>query len=252
MVLTESDSLAILVEPMKNRSAGEMARAYQALIDRLNATGIFPLEHILDNECSALFKQQIQLNKMTYQFVPPHDHRRNQAKKAIQTFKDHFVSILCGTDPSFPLHLWDWLLSQAEHTLNMLRPTRMLKTVLAYTYLYRQHDYNSNPFAPLRCKVEAHVVPEICKTWAPHTASGYYIGNAMEHYCCHNVYIPDTKGTHVYSSIFFKHKYLTMPTLTPSDALIKAADTLSEAITSVMPVSSITNDAATQLLHIFK
>ncbi len=57
MVLTKSDSSAILVEPMKNRSAGEMVRAYQALIDRLNATGIFPLEHILDNKCSALFKQ---------------------------------------------------------------------------------------------------------------------------------------------------------------------------------------------------
>jgi hypothetical protein len=43
-----------------------------------------------------------------------------------------------------------------------------------------------------------------------------------------------------------------MPTLTLSDALIKAADTLSEAITGAIPVSSITNDAVTQLLNIFK
>jgi hypothetical protein len=108
------------------------------------------------------------------------------------------------------------------------------------------------PFAPLRCKVKAHVVPESRETWAPHTAIGFYIGNAMEHYHCHNVYISDTKGTHVCSSIFFKHKYLTMPTLTPSDALIKAADIVSEAITGAIPVSSITNDAITQLLTIFK
>ncbi len=100
---------------------------------------------------------------MTYQLIPLHNHRRNQAKKAIQTFKDHFASILCGTDPSFPLHLWVRLLIQAEHTLNMLRPAQMLKTVLAYTYLYGQHDYNSNPFAPLGCKVEAHIVPEISR-----------------------------------------------------------------------------------------
>jgi hypothetical protein len=110
----------------------------------------------------------------------------------------------------------------------------------------------SNPFAPLGCKVEAHVVPEIHETWAPHIASEYYIGNAMEHYHCHNVYIPDTKGTRVCSSIFFKHKYLTMPNLTPSDTLNKAADTLSEAITGAIPVSSITNDTITQLLNIFK
>jgi hypothetical protein len=155
-------------------------------------------------------------------------------------------------DPSLSLHLWDWLLSQTEHTLNMLRPAQMLKTISAYTYLCGHHDYNSNFFAPLGCKVEAHVVPEIHETWAPHTASRNYIGNAMEHYHCHNVYIPNTKGTRVCSSVFVKHKYLTMPTLTPSDALIKAADTLSEAITSAIPVSSITNDAITQLLNIFK
>jgi hypothetical protein len=179
MVLVESNSSAILVEPMKNRSAGEMVQAYQAIIKRLNAKGIFPKEHILDNKCSELFKQQIKLNKMTHQLVPQHNHRRNRAEKAIQTFKDHFVSILCSTNSSFPLHLWDRILIQVEHTLNMLRPARMLKTVLAYTYLYGQHNYNSHPFAPLGCKVEAHVVLEIYKTWAPHTASSYYIGNAI-------------------------------------------------------------------------
>jgi hypothetical protein len=41
---------------MKNISAGEIVQAYQAHIDRLNTTGIFLLEHILDNECSALFQ----------------------------------------------------------------------------------------------------------------------------------------------------------------------------------------------------
>jgi len=76
--------------------------------------------HILDNECSAEFKERIKSNNMKYQLVPPHDHRWNIAKKVIQVFKAHFISILCGADKSFPLHLWDRLLGQAEHTLNML------------------------------------------------------------------------------------------------------------------------------------
>jgi hypothetical protein len=122
MVLPEVDSNAILVEPMKNRTAGEMVRAYQVLIDRLNFAGIFPKLHILDNECSADMKKTIKSNKMDFQLVPPHDHCCNLAKKAIQTFKDHFVVILCGADKSFPLHLWDRLLPRAKHTLNMLRP----------------------------------------------------------------------------------------------------------------------------------
>jgi hypothetical protein len=80
-----------------------------------------PKMHILDNKCSEEFKAQIHKNNMTFQLVPPHDHQRKIAKKAIQTFKGHFVTILCGTDNNSLLHLWCPLLPQAEHTLNMLQ-----------------------------------------------------------------------------------------------------------------------------------
>jgi hypothetical protein len=97
--------------------------------------------HILDNECSAKFKERIKLNNMIYQLVPPHDHRQNIAEKAIQVFKKaHFISILCGADKSFPLHLWDRLLGQAEHMLNMLRTSKMTPMVSAYVYLWGEHN----------------------------------------------------------------------------------------------------------------
>ena len=252
MVLAHPDSNAILQEPMKNRTSGEMIRAYQKLINRLKMAGITPRRHILDNECSADFKQTIRDNKMTYQLVPPHDHRRNMAEKAIQTFKAHFISILCGTDKDFPLHLWDRLLPQAEHTLNMLRRSKVTPTVSAFTYLWGQHDYNAYPYAPLGCKVEAHVTPGTRETWAAHTASGYYIGNASEHYRCHEVYISDTKATRICETAFFRHKYLTMPTITPADALIKAADNLVDVIKGHLPKNSVTADAVEQLMEIYK
>ena len=53
---------------------------------------------------------------------------------------------------------------------------------------------------------------------APH--SQYYIGNAWEHYRCHEVYMKDTKSIQTCLTVFFKHKYLTMPSITPDDALI--------------------------------
>ncbi len=105
MVLTESNSDVILVEAMKNCSSGKMIWAYQKLIDRLHAAGIVPKHHILDNKCSDEFKETIKCNKMTYQLVLPHDHHPYHAKKAIQTFKDHFVAILCGADKEFLLNL---------------------------------------------------------------------------------------------------------------------------------------------------
>jgi len=121
MVLIEIDINTILVEAMTNRSAGEIIRAYLVLVSCLCNAGVTPKMHILDNKCSEEFKAQICKNNMTFQLVPPHDHQRNIDEKAIQTFKGHFISILCGTDKDFPLHLWCRLLPQAEHTLNMLR-----------------------------------------------------------------------------------------------------------------------------------
>ena len=67
MALAEMDSDAILVEPMRNRTAGEMVKTYQKLIDRLKKCGIKPKMHILDNECSEEFKQGIEGNNMKYQ-----------------------------------------------------------------------------------------------------------------------------------------------------------------------------------------
>ena len=189
---------------------------------------------------------------MNFQLVPPHDHRTNIAEEAIQTCKAHFISILCGTDKDFPLHLWCRLLPQAEHTLNMLRSARVAPNVSAYAYLWGQHDFNANPFAPLGCKVEAHIKPSVRETWAAHTASGYYIGNAWEHYRCHEVCITNTKHSRICETVFFKHKYLMMPSFTPANALIKAADILVETINGIIPKNKVTSDAVEQLMEINK
>ena len=53
MVVYDMDvSNAILVEAMRNRTAGEMVRAYKAIMDRLSRGGVEPTVHLLDNECS--------------------------------------------------------------------------------------------------------------------------------------------------------------------------------------------------------
>ena len=61
---------------------------------------------------------------ITYQLVPPHNHRANAAERAIQTFTSHFKSILATADPDFPLAQWDLLLPQTNLTLNLLCASR--------------------------------------------------------------------------------------------------------------------------------
>ena len=102
-------------------SEGEIIVAYNQIITRFKKRRINPKKHILDNEYVEPYKEVIKANMMTYELVPRDIHQRNVAEKAVQTFKDHFVAILCGIDTNFLLHLWDRLLPQAEMTLNILR-----------------------------------------------------------------------------------------------------------------------------------
>ena len=77
MVLVELNSNTILVEGMKDCTSGKMICAHQHFVDHLKTAGIQPKHHILNNECSADFKGTITKNQMTYQLVPPNDHRLN-------------------------------------------------------------------------------------------------------------------------------------------------------------------------------
>lgn len=96
------------------------------LHDRLVAGGVKPQLQKLDNEASRRLQQCINNKGIQLQLVPPHSHHANATERAIHTFKNHFIATLCGTDPLFPMNLWDQLVLQAELTLNLLRPARMI------------------------------------------------------------------------------------------------------------------------------
>jgi hypothetical protein len=124
--------------------------------------------------------------------------------------------------------------------------------VSSYASIWGQHDYNANCFAPLGCTIEAHITPGVQETWAPHTASGYYTGNAWENYRCHKVYISDTKSIQTCLTAFFKQKYLPMLSITLDNTLIYVADYLMDAISSFIPTITVTSDAMNKLMTIFK
>ena len=190
MVAYDMDiSGSILADLMQNLTPGSMIQAYQRIYSRLKYNKMKPTIHILDNECSADFKREIEGNQMKYQLVPPNDHRSNAAEEAIQVFKDHFVAVLCGTDERFPMHLWCAILPHAETQLNMLRKSAGKPTISAFEYLHGPHNYDSHPFAILGSAVEIHVVPANRKTWETHTKSGFYLGPSWEHYRCHDVWV---------------------------------------------------------------
>jgi hypothetical protein len=230
MVLVEVDGNFIDAEPMKNRSEGAMIKAYQALWTRLTASGtVKPKTHILDNEASAEFKKEIQKN-CTIQLVPPDNHRRNLAERAIQTFKSHFKSILAGVDDTFPMRLWDKLLPQTVLTLNLLRQANAVPTISAWQYVHGNFDYNKMPLAPMGCAVQLYQGSEKRTSWGANTIDGWYLQTSPEHYRCHVIHVKQTKSERVSDTVFFKTKYITQPTLTRADVITKALNDLTQAL----------------------
>ena len=144
----EYDSNAIIVCPLRNQTASEIKRIFQSVIHYFNARGLRPRLHTLDNEASSILHDYLCSEEVEYQLVPPHIHRRNASKRAICTFKNHFIAGLASTDPNFPLSNWCRLLPQAELTHNHLRASRLNPKFSAYAQLEGTFDFTHTPLAP--------------------------------------------------------------------------------------------------------
>jgi hypothetical protein len=244
--------------PMKSRSASEWVKPYDSIHQELTVKGFTPKLQTLDNEASAALKNFFTANSIAYQLVPPHCHRRNAAERAIRTFKEHFVAGLSSVDPSFPMHLWDRLLPQAEITLNLLRTSRLHPQLSAAAHYHGLVDYNKTAFAPPGCKIIAHEKPGKRRTWAPHGQHGYSLGPAMHHYRCQNVYITTTASERIVDTLeYFPHNY-QMPQLSSTDRLLMAAKDMTDAFRNPhpdVPFASVGDDtiaALADLVEIFK
>jgi hypothetical protein len=221
------------------------------MVDKMEILGLGLKHHRYDNKCSIKFKACIQKNGMTHELVPPDYHRRNIAERAIQTFKNHFVSILSGVDDKFPLFLWCHLIQPAKFTVNLLRQLNVALNVSAYAHVHGQHDYMKRPFAPLGCAVQAHVKPKNKHIWDVHSDAGFNIRTAMEHHRCFTIYIVKTRATRVSDTVFFKHQYITNPQVSPEALVIKAAQDLTNAIKGTVLKDNETAEALTKVSNGF-
>jgi hypothetical protein len=230
MVVIHLDANYIFVEPMRSRLKEEMIRAYEKIINRIKAAGLGVRKHTLDNEALDAFKQYIRQQQIQFELVPTGNHRHNQAERAIQTFKAHFISILAGVDDKFPLSLWCHLLEPTELTLNLLCQSKVAPKISAFAHVYSPHDYTKKPFAPLGCAIQAHVKPEDQRTWDTQSDAGFSLSTSMQHHQCFQVYITKTRATRISNTVFFKHQYITNLTVSPESHVIVAAQQLATAL----------------------
>ncbi|KAL7533243.1 LOW QUALITY PROTEIN: hypothetical protein ACHAWF_004421, partial [Thalassiosira exigua] len=202
----------VLVEAMKSKKDTKMQRAYLYLIGRIKKAGVHIEKQVQDNECLQSLKDLV-TQTCKYELVPPRCYRRNVAEVAIKAFKNHFIAILAGIDPSFPLFLWDRLLPQVELTLNLLWQFNMLPTISARVHLFSPFDFNRMLLAPLGCPVHIHEPPAKRGSWAPQSKPGWHLSVSQEHYHCHRVCPRDTMTERVSETVFFKTSTSPTPPL---------------------------------------
>ena len=136
LLFFHEDCNYIHVEAMPSRSSAHFIAAFRRAIQLFTKTGFKPRMQRLDNEISAELLSVLQDEfNITCELAPPHNHRTLRVERAIQTFKNHFISTLCTCDPSFPLYLWEDLLPQSLLTLNLMRGSNITPTISAYEQL---------------------------------------------------------------------------------------------------------------------
>ena len=151
----------------------------------------------------------------------------NPAERAIQTFKNHLISILHGTDKHFPAWLWCQILPQVIITLNMLQPSRINPKLSAYEQIFRVFDYNRTPLAQIGTKTVVHLrtTQKGRSTFGDHGVIGWTISPAMDHYRHWSFYIPKTRSTRISDTVVFLPEKYSMPTTASAD---RAATALEE------------------------
>jgi hypothetical protein len=79
MILYDHDSNAIMAQPIKDRTAQELLRAFQVMEQKLVARGNKPKLMKLDNDASKLQKTYLHQQDIIFQLVPPYSHIQNAA-----------------------------------------------------------------------------------------------------------------------------------------------------------------------------
>ena len=124
-ILYHYESNSILATPITGRDNVSIFQTYKQQFEMLETKGFKPRLNIMDNQATKHIKKYLTKNKCKLQLVEPHNHRVNAAERAIQTFKDAFISALATMDSNFPLQMWDKLTPQVQDTLNLLRTSRI-------------------------------------------------------------------------------------------------------------------------------
>ena len=121
LVVFDYNSNTIICEPMKNITGPTIVTDYKMILTLPKTRGLKKSLQRLENEASTMLRKFMTSDSINFRLAPTNIHRRNADERAIQTFKNHFIAVLCSTNSKSPMQLWDGILNQVQIPLNLLR-----------------------------------------------------------------------------------------------------------------------------------
>ena len=236
-VMYHYESNSILAEPIADLDDQSIFDAYRRKFEYLESKGFKMKLNIMDNQATKQIKSFLTKKQCRLQLVEPHNHRVNAAERAIQTFKNHFISAIATTDEDFPLQLWDRLTPQVVDTLNILRPSRVDPSKSAYEVLEGPYDWNRYPLAPPGCKAVIYEDPDARGSWAPRGIDAWYLGPSKDHYRCAIFYVPETRAYRISGTAEFYPQHCQVPSFTPSAHVKELQQELAETMRKLEPAT---------------
>ena len=101
-VAYDYDTNYIFAPPIANVQYKTIIEAFDKIFAKLTEKGHKPTFNVTENQAVTPLKKYFRAQNCRWQFVEPSNHRVNAAERAIQTFKNHFISGLCSTDSQWP------------------------------------------------------------------------------------------------------------------------------------------------------
>ena len=98
LIAYDYDTNYIFAIPIDSQSDEAIIGAFEKVFEQLEEKGYKPTFNVTDNQAANLIKRYLKTQNCQWQFVEPSNHQVNAAKRAIQTYKNHFISSLCSTD----------------------------------------------------------------------------------------------------------------------------------------------------------
>jgi hypothetical protein len=120
------------------------------------------------------------------------------------------------------------------------------------------YDFNRTPIAPPGINVLVYIDPDNRGSWGAHAIEGHYIGPALEHYRCYDVYIPSTGAVCTTDTLVWLPKKIPMPGASSTDIISACLEDILQALENPSPHAPVSHleptqtDTLKQLISIFQ